>query len=146
MSDIRAISACLLGVRCRYDGGHNEHPAALRRTATQCLIPICPEQLGGLPTPRVPAEIVGGDGHDVIAGRARVVDRDGRDITAAFVQGARESLALCKRLRIDTVWLKSHSPSCGVGEIHRGDALVPGDGVTAALLAGEGLTVLRHPD
>lgn len=143
---MRAISACLLGVRCRYDGGSRVHPEALRLATQGGLVPVCPEQLGGLATPRTPAEIVGGDGNDVLEGRARVVDESGRDVTEAFLRGARETVALCRILGIDEVLLKSRSPSCGVGQVYHGTELIEGDGVTAAFLRREGIRAIRHPD
>jgi uncharacterized protein YbbK (DUF523 family) len=144
--ELLAISACLLGVRCRYDGGHNEHPAALARCASGCLVPLCPEQLGGLSTPRSPAEIENGDGFAVLAGRARVIDANGVDVTPAFLKGAQETANICRRLDIRTVLLKARSPSCGVGEIYRRSVPVRGEGVTAALLAQMGIETLRHSD
>ena len=86
----RAISACLLGKPCRYDGGSKPHA-----TVAQSLgdaLPVCPECLGGLPIPRAPSEIQGGDGTDVLAGRARVMSRDGQDVTEAFLKGAKTAL------------------------------------------------------
>jgi uncharacterized protein YbbK (DUF523 family) len=110
------------------------------------LAPVCPEQLGGLPTPRPPAQIIGGSGEDVLGGTARVLAPDGRDLTAAFLRGARETLLLCRCLGITEAILKGDSPSCGVGRIYRGTERVPGNGVTAALLIREGITVRNHPD
>ncbi|MBM3316849.1 MAG: DUF523 domain-containing protein [Candidatus Eisenbacteria bacterium] len=143
---MQAISACLLGVSCRYDGRSLSPEQCLSATGSSRWVPICPEQLGGLPTPRPAAEIRGGAGRDVLAGRARVIDVRGRDVTEDFLRGAHEALRLCRRLGIRAALLKSRSPSCGVGWIRRGDELVPGDGVTAALLREHGIEVLGHPD
>ncbi len=110
------------------------------------VFPFCPEQLGGLPTPRAAATIVGGAGADVLAGRARVVDTDGRDVTDAFLRGARETLAICRRFTVHTVWLKARSPSCGVGRTSRDGRPGDGDGVTAALLKRHGIDVREHPE
>jgi uncharacterized protein YbbK (DUF523 family) len=143
---VRAISACLLGVACRYDGHAATHPAALALAAREPCLPLCPEQLGGLPTPRPAAQIVGGTGADVLDGRARVVDADGRDVTTAFCRGAQEAADLCARLGVQAVVLKARSPSCGAGCIYQGDRLVSGDGVAAALLRRRGLRVESHPD
>jgi uncharacterized protein YbbK (DUF523 family) len=143
---VRIISACLLGVACRYDGGDCLHPAAEKLARGGGLLPVCPEQLGGLSTPRAAAEIQGGAGVDVLGGTARVMDREGRDVTAAFLQGARQVAGLCARLGVEEALLKSRSPSCGVGGIRRGGALVAGDGVTAALLRQSGIRVLAHPE
>jgi len=139
------VSACLLGLCTRCDGGHK-----LRRDVVDGLcglwgVPVCPEQLGGLPTPRAPAEIVPGadgraaDGRDVVEGRARVVSRDGADVTDCYLRGARETLRLAELLGARRAILKEGSPACGVCRIKRGEADVPGAGVTAALLLARGV-------
>ena len=143
---MRAISACLVGLACRYDGRALPNAQAVKAAAAGELLPICPEQLGGLPTPRPPAQIRGGDGDDVLDGRARVVDETGADVTQAFLRGAAEVAALCERLGIQEVLLKSHSPSCGVGTIHSGQELVEGNGVTVSLLLRRGIRVIGYPD
>jgi uncharacterized protein YbbK (DUF523 family) len=143
---LRAISACLLGVACRYDGRSCPHPLADRLAREEGLLPLCPEQLGGLPTPRPRAEIVGGAGDEVLSGTARVRYERGADVTSAFVRGAHEAAALCERLGVTEALLKARSPSCGVGLIQRGDALVPGDGVAAAWLRRRGIRVVPHPE
>jgi len=143
---LRAISACLLGVACRYDGRSCLHPTATGLAREEALVPICPEQLGGMPTPRPRAEIADGTGADVLDGTACVLDEGGRDLTAAFLRGAHEAGELCARLGVTEALLKARSPSCGVGQILRGTALVTGDGVTAALLRRQGIRVVRHPD
>jgi uncharacterized protein YbbK (DUF523 family) len=142
---LRAISACLLGVACRYDGHDRFHPEAARLALEGGLVPFCPEQLGGLPTPRPRAEIRGGTGADVLDGRAAVVDEHGRDVTGAFVRGAREAADLCARCGVTEALLKTRSPSCGVGWIRRGAELVEGDGVAAACLRRRGIRVVAHP-
>jgi uncharacterized protein YbbK (DUF523 family) len=143
---LRAISACLLGVACRYDGHDRLHSDAARLALAGGLVPFCPEQLGGLSTPRPRAEIRGGTGADVLDGRAAVVDEHGRDVTAAFVRGAREAAGLCARCGVTEALLKARSPSCGVGWIRRGEELVEGDGVAAALLRRRGIRVAAHPE
>ncbi|MCK4414638.1 MAG: DUF523 domain-containing protein [Candidatus Eisenbacteria sp.] len=143
---MKAISACLLGLACRYDGTPLPAEKLLSPAAGDCWVPVCPEQLGGLPTPRTPAEIEAGTGEDVLAGRARVVSLEGGDVTAAFLRGAHQTLALCRCLGIREVVLKSRSPSCGVGRIYRAGALVAGNGVTTALLQREGIDVRVYPD
>lgn len=141
----RAVSACLLGKPCRYDGGSKPHA-----TVAQSLgdaLPVCPECLGGLPIPRAPSEIQGGDGADVLAGRARVMSRDGQDVTEAFVKGAKAALQLCRE--VQEAVLKARSPSCGVGAIYDGSFsghCRPGDGVTAALLRANGIRVRTEED
>jgi uncharacterized protein YbbK (DUF523 family) len=135
-----------VGLACRYDGRALPDAPAVDAAAAGGLLPVCPEQLGGLPTPRPPAQIRDGDGDDVLDGRARVVDETGADVTQAFLRGAEEVAALCERLGIQEVLLKSHSPSCGVGTIYRGQQLIAGNGVTVALLLRRGIRVTAYPD
>lgn len=143
---MRAISACLLGLACRYDGERLAPPARYRAADGEALVPLCPEQLGGLSTPRAPCEIVGGDGSDVWNGRARVVNSKGCDVTAAYQRGARETYRVCRALGIREMLLKARSPSCGLGCIYRHGERVVGDGVTAAWLRRHGIAVEVHPD
>lgn len=137
------LSACLAGLCCRYDGRGTECPEAadlLRRGA----VPLCPEQLGGMTTPRPPCEIQGGDGWDVLRGDAKICDENGHDWSAEFLRGAQEVLVFCRRYGVTTAWLKSNSPSCGCGAIYDGSfsgVLRPGDGVTTALLKKNGVVV-----
>ena len=141
------ISACLAGKKCRYDGGAKPNQEILSRIAGGeefCL--VCPECMGGLPIPREPAEIQGGTGADVLAGRARVISRDGKDVTAAYLAGAQKGLQMAKAKGADTVLLKSKSPSCGAGRIHDGSfsgGLFAGNGVFAELLMQNGIRVLE---
>ena len=138
------VSACLLGILTRYDGGSSPHLALRELVARGCVVPLCPEVAGGLPVPRPPAEIQGGDGVDVLDGRARVVTVDGQDVTAQFLVGAQAALAAARRFGLRRAVLKSRSPSCGVGRIYDGTfsaRLRPGDGVMAALLKREGIDV-----
>ena len=127
------VSACLLGVCCRYDGGSKAYPGIEQLARQHTLVPVCPEQLGGLPTPRPPAERRGD----------RVVTRSG-DVTEQYRRGAEEALKLCKLLGCEAAVLKERSPSCGRGAVYDGTftgTLVPGDGVTAELLAAHGIPV-----
>lgn len=129
---IYLVSACLLGLRTRYDGELKPSEACRLKVKNAVWIPVCPEQLGGLPTPRTAADIAGGDGYDVLAGRAAVITREGEDVTARFLLGARQVLAIAMAQRITAVLLKSRSPSCG---------MTPGFGVTAALLEQHGFVL-----
>lgn len=127
------ISACLLGVCCRYDGASRTHPAAEALAERHTLVPVCPEQLGGLPTPRPPAERRGD----------RVVTQVG-DVTDQYRRGAEETLRLCRLLGCGAAVLKERSPSCGRGVIYDGTftgTLAAGDGVTAELLCAHGIPV-----
>lgn len=132
------VSACLLGVRCRYDGQSKACARVLALRGKHEWVPVCPEQLGGMPTPRPPAEIQP-DG--------RVVSRQGADVTAAYQKGAEETLALYRALQCDCALLKARSPSCGCGQVYDGTfsgRLIPGDGITARLLQSEGISVLTE--
>ena len=138
------VSACLLGVRCRYDGGDSRNETAMKQKETSELIPVCPEEAGGLPTPRPPAEIVGGDGEDVLNGKAKVMTVAGRDVTDAYLKGAHHALQVAQAHGATQVILKVRSPSCGCGDIYDGTfsgTLTSGDGVTTALLKRHGITV-----
>lgn len=133
------VSACLVGVHCRYNGKGvlDESVWALREHAN--LIPVCPEQLGGLATPRDPAERT----------EDRVITVCGQDVTAQYKKGAEETLALAKRFGCRLAVLKERSPSCGSGIIYDGThtgTKIPGDGMTAALLKSQGITVCGESD
>lgn len=141
------ISACLLGVHTKYDGGNNLRQEIVDVLSEAIFVPFCPEQLGGLPTPRSPVEITAGSGSDVLTGHAMVTSRDGQDFTAAFIKGARESLLLAQRLSAQAALLKARSPSCGCGSIYDGTftgGCTTGDGVAAALLKQAGLPVFTE--
>ncbi len=143
------VSACLLGINCRYDGRNNLHPEIIKLAKSHTLIPVCPEQLGGLPTPRAPAEIQRGDGHLVLAGKAAVVNIEGADVTSYFIQGAGQAWQLARICRAKGAILKAGSPSCGVNQIYDGSFQkkpVEGCGVTAALLINHGLEVISELD
>ena len=137
-SDKRGIclaSACLVGLHCRYDGAEKPSEAIRSLFMKGLVIPVCPEQLGGLPTPRKESGIVSGTGDDVLEGNARVLDCDGNDVTEHFVRGALEVVSLARMLRVERAYMKKRSPSCGFGAIYDGHRLVEGNGVcTAALL------------
>lgn len=131
------VSACLAGYPCRYDGKSKPVPEIVRLVEEGKAIPFCPEVEGGLPTPRVPAEIQG----------ERVVTRDGRDVTGAYRTGAEKALDLMEKEGLSQAVLKAKSPSCGVGEIYDGSfsgKTIPGDGVTARALKAAGRRVLTE--
>jgi len=159
------ISACLLGVHSRYDGGtcfDRELVERLRREGCE-LVPVCPEQLGGLTTPRAPAEVqtmieedehgtwsrgdaenksAGSGGAAVLAGKLRVLTADGTDVTEQYLRGARETLRIAQLFGCRRAFLRERSPSCGVQQITRGGQTEPGRGVAAALLAESGVEVI----
>ena len=131
------VSACLLGMNCRYCGGCCEDRRVVALLEECWLVPVCSEQLGGLPTPRAPNEILNG----------RVVESDGRDNTEAFERGAQEALRTAKLLGCDFALLKERSPSCGSNMIYDGSFTgrqVHGAGVTARLLAEHGIRVFSE--
>lgn len=135
------VSACLLGKRCRYDGRHNQDHAledALAREGLEA-VPFCPEEHGGLGTPRPAAWIESTGAEQVLDGQDRLVTGDGRDVTAEFVAGAEGALEVCRSHGIQRAFLKERSPSCGVAQTHVGGALVDGPGVTAARLTRAGI-------
>ena len=128
------ISACLLGVPCRYDGASRPQPWMEALAQRHELVPVCPEQLGGLATPRPPAERRGD----------AVVTASGADVTAQYRRGAEEALRLYRLLGCEAAVLKERSPSCGRGTVYDGTftgTLTGGDGVTAELLAAHGIPV-----
>lgn len=132
------VSACLLGIRCKYDGTSNYAEEAVRQLAERfTLIPVCPEQLGGLTTPRAPAEILNG----------RVITKDGLDVTESFQRGAEETLEIFKLLKLEAAILKEGSPSCGSGLIYDGTftgVKIPGMGLTVRLLRDQGIGVISE--
>ena len=130
------ISACLLGIKCRYDGDGREYDLKNLKEKFN-LIPICPEIYGGLPTPRVPSEIVGD----------KVINREGRDVTGQYEKGAYETVKLAKMFGVKYAVLKAKSPSCGKGEVYDGTfskALIPGDGITVKFLKELGVEVFTE--
>ncbi len=129
------VSGCLLGICCRYDGLSKPDADVMALVHRRNILPVCPEQLGGLPTPRKAAYIAGGDGFEVLSGTARVLTVENKkDVTDAFIRGARECERLARLFRIKKAILKSRSPSCG---------LTMQTGVTAAALILAGLEVLE---
>lgn len=144
------VSSCLLGEPVRYDGGAFEplHPVLVRWLREGRVLPCCPELAGGLPVPRPPAEIAGGaDGGEVLAGRGRILDPTGRDLTAPFLAGAAAALALARSGGAVLAVLKEGSPSCGSAAIHDGTfsgVRVPGQGVAAARLRAAGIPVFSE--
>lgn len=133
------VSACLIGVCCRYDGASKPDSRVLALMSGHTLIPVCPEILGGLPTPRIPSEIRGD----------RVINREGRDVTAAYERGAEECLKLAHFYGCRCAILKERSPACGCGTRYDGTfsgTLVQGDGIAAARLKEAGIKVIGESD
>lgn len=146
------VSACLLGDAVRHNAQHklSRHPALQRWIAEGRVVRACPEVAGGLPVPRPAAEIAGGaGGRRVLLGEAKVIDRQGNDVTAPFVRGAQAALAIVEQHGIRVAVLKARSPSCGSGESYDGTftgALVDEPGVTAALLMSHGVLVFSEEE
>jgi uncharacterized protein YbbK (DUF523 family) len=141
------VSACLIGINCKYSGGHNYRDTIALLVRDGKAIPVCPEQLGGLETPRPPVELVGGDGAGVLDGKCRAMTHDGNDRTGAFIRGAEETLTIARLCGAECAILKAKSPSCGFGKIYDGSftgKLREGNGVTAELLARNGINVSTH--
>ncbi len=139
-------SACLAGVKCRYDGEARPDNKIIELHKQGLVKLVCPECLAGLSSPRCPSEIVGGDGWNVLEGRARVMSEDGGDRTDEFIRGAELTLETATKLNAQRAWMKSKSPSCGLGRIYDGTFkgnLRKGDGVTAALLKRNGVEVIE---
>ena len=133
------VSACLAGFPCRYDGKKTINTAVQQLVKEGKAIPVCPEQLGGLPTPRLPAEMKAG----------KVINSDGNDVTEAFEKGAAVVLEIAKQYGCTGALLKARSPSCGKGQIYDGSfsgILIEGNGKTADLLMRNGITVTTEEE
>jgi len=136
---MKIVSACLAGMKTRYDGKAKPHPKVMEMVKKGEAVPVCPEQLGGLPTPRPAAEIING----------RVFTCEGRDVTEALAKGAEKGLEIAKLAKCTEAVLASRSPSCGSGEVYDGTfsgKLTRGDGVFAALLKKNGIMVCTEDD
>lgn len=137
------VSACLVGINCKYSGGNNYNQNVFDLVKEGKAIPICPEQLGGLQTPRNPAEI------KIIDGKKYVIDDNNKNVTKNFEKGAKEVLELAKKLNIKKAILQARSPSCGVGKIYSGNfdgKLVQGNGILAELFIENGIEVISSED
>ena len=146
------VSACLLGENCKYSGGNNKSENVIKYLEDKEYILVCPEQLGGLSTPRNPSEIItygNKDGNDVLSGCTKVLSNKGIDVTKNFIQGAEETLKKAKEHNAKTAILKAGSPSCGYKKIYDGSFLgnkIQGMGVTAAILNKENIALLDEDD
>jgi len=139
------VSACLAGVACTHEAEAKTRTWAVQLVAEGRVVLVCPEVAGGLPIPRPAAEIVGGEGADVLSGRAQVISETGEDVTQNYLAGARKAAEAARVAGAQIAILKARSPSCGCGAIHSGTfdgELRPGDGVTAAMLKQKGLKVV----
>ncbi len=137
--NIKICSACLLGIRCRYDGRDKGNRKVTNLSRREILIPVCPEQLGGLSTPREPAEQKG----------RKVYTKSGKDVSRNFKKGAEQVLKIAKLYGIKEAILKQRSPSCGCGQTYDGTfsgKIIKGDGVTVVLLKKNGIKVISEED
>jgi uncharacterized protein YbbK (DUF523 family) len=142
------VSACLLGLKTRYDGTSKHNKTVLAWLVREQLIPvpICPEQLAGLPTPRERTFFRSGHGQAVLAGDGEVVTCNGRSMNEPFLRGAEEALKVARLTGCRRALLKERSPSCAVHQVHCRNEMVPGMGITAAMLVGAGITVQSEED
>ena len=134
---MKLCSACLLGINCRYDGKSKINEKIMNLAASECLIPICPEQLGGLATPRPAVEVKDG----------KAITKDGKNMTEYFENGAKEVLKIAKLLDVKEAILKQKSPSCGCGQMYGGSfsgKIIDGDGITTKLLNNNGISVISE--
>jgi len=146
---MKIVSACLAGMCTRYNGKSKPNAKVMVMLAAGEAIAVCPEQLGGLPVPRPPSEIKGGDGAKVLDRKAKVLDCNGENVTKQFIRGANETLKIAKECGAKEAILAARSPSCGCGKIYDGKFhgnLKDGDGVTTALLKRNGIKVMTEED
>ncbi|MDU4882282.1 DUF523 domain-containing protein [uncultured Clostridium sp.] len=141
------ISACLCGVNCKYNGLNNYNEICDKLFTSGKAILVCPEQLGGLPTPRIPSEIIGESSNILNNNNGSVIDKNGNDVTPQFVKGAKETLQIAKKLNIKKAILKDGSPSCGVHYIYNGNfngSKIKGMGITAQLLKESSIDIISE--
>ncbi|MEC1376913.1 DUF523 domain-containing protein [Heyndrickxia oleronia] len=141
------VSSCLAGLDVRYNGTNCLNDKIRKLVEENKAITICPELLGGFSTPREPAEIIGGNGEDVLDGNAKVVEKSGKDVTQLYIKGAYSTLKQAKKLNATLVVLKENSPSCGSLTIYNGEFTgkkIMGMGVTSALLKRNGIKVISE--
>ena len=146
---MKIVSACLVGIDCAFDGKSRINKKILELFKKGELIPVCPEQLGGLSTPRDDAEILNGDGYDVLDGRASVMEKNGKDVTENFIRGAYETLKIAKLVGAKEAVMKARSPSCGCNKIYDGSfskRLRDGVGVTVALLKRNNIKLISDEE
>jgi uncharacterized protein YbbK (DUF523 family) len=138
------VSSCLLDLFSKYDGAANANPLLMSYMHRGKFIPVCPEQMGGLPTPRPPVELNGVSGADVLAGTGKAITAAGHDCTAEFIRGAEQLLKLVRAFPVKAAILKERSPSCGSTWIYDGSFthnVTAGEGIAAALLRRHGVPV-----
>jgi len=143
------VSACLAGINCRYNGKSKLNKKIKKLLEEGKAVCVCPEELGGLSTPRLPSEIKNATGEDILDTNARVYNKEGTDLTKRFIEGAERTLDIAKKYKIKKAILKTKSASCGLGQIYDGSfsgKLKEGNGVTCALLLRNGIKVITEKD
>jgi len=140
------VSACLLGLRCCYNGCDNTDQSVLDMREKYILIPACPEQLAGLQTPRPPSFFIKGDGSQTIEGIDNLINDQNENVSSQFRNGAEETLKICQLFNIKTAILKEKSPSCGTHQIYLKEKLTKGIGVTATILKSNDIRVMSEND
>lgn len=141
------VSACLIGEPVRYDGKSCLNTLLKQLVVNKKAHALCPELLGGFSTPRLPAEIVGGTGLDVLNGKAKITNSSGLDVTELYLKGAYHTLEIAQQIKASCVVLKENSPSCGSQKIYNGTFLgekITGTGITTALLQHHGFKVISE--
>jgi len=134
---VKITSACLLGIKCRFDGRSNLNEDIIDLCKNDIIIPVCPEKFGGLPTPRPPSELI----------KNKVIMKSGRDVTKSFKEGAKEVLRIAQLYGVDEAIFKDGSPACGCGEIYDGtflNRIIKGDGIATKLLKKNGIKVISE--
>lgn len=140
------LSACLAGLRTRYDRSARPHPMLEALRARSVLVPVCPEILGGLGIPRLPCRFSGGDGAAVLRGDARIIDTNGTDRTASFLRGAEETVRVVELVSPDLIIFKEGSPSCGIRRVDIECEKRAGCGVVTAMLSGRSIPMISEED
>jgi uncharacterized protein YbbK (DUF523 family) len=143
------ISACLCGVNCKYNGLNNLNDKCLELLRKGEALLVCPEQLGGLNTPRIPSETLGNAKDIIELNKGKVINKEGKDVTKEFLKGAKEALKIAKEANIKKAILKESSPSCGSNFVYDGSFTgnkIKGKGITAYLLEKEGIEIISEKD
>ncbi len=143
------ISACLCGVNCKYNGKNNLNEKCLKLLREGKAVLVCPEQMGGLTTPRIPSELIGSSKDIIEYSKGKILDKEGNDVSVQFIKGAEETLKIAKELGVKKAILKEGSPSCGSSFIYDGSfsgKKIKGEGITTYLLRKEGVEVISEEE
>lgn len=143
------ISACLCGVNCKYNGKNNLNEKCLKLLREGKAVLVCPEQMGGLTTPRIPSELIGSSKDIIEYSKGKILDKEGNDVSVQFIKGAEEALKIAKELGVKKAILKEGSPSCGSSFIYDGSfsgKKIKGEGITTYLLRKEGIEVISEEE